>query len=365
MKKGYASILLQIFLLFISTKAPSVHVEGRSFHDSTVVRNMSVQKHALWKRACFWRRGAHNNQRTGTSDGSIIPEIKIGATDIDPKIRERTRKAASKACVPHQDWSNLEGDEFDVPEAVADLARSGFEVANDGPQSPKWKPSTKFTEKNFPDISNKGKNIINVLGEEILVWFAKFDDHCYGHTLPLVKTRAIVNMSPKAFAELLMDSSKVKLYNKMSLGRADAKVFQAGVDTVGEFGNGEAKIVRNLTKPPLTKKTLEFVTLMHARKLDPDHGEGEGYLVVSRAVGGRLERDAAETPTDASDVTTMERLRSEILLGVNVLRAIEGEPNKTDLTSVTHVNSPLVPALAAKKVGFKGAVGFIRDIRNL
>eukprot|EP00816_Leptocylindrus_hargravesii_P005478 CAMPEP_0196821594 /NCGR_PEP_ID=MMETSP1362-20130617/79984_1 /TAXON_ID=163516 /ORGANISM="Leptocylindrus danicus, Strain CCMP1856" /LENGTH=359 /DNA_ID=CAMNT_0042200837 /DNA_START=110 /DNA_END=1186 /DNA_ORIENTATION=+ len=359
MRKGNAGAalsqhFLQIFLLFnvVGTITTiSIYVEGRV---------------TPWTRACFWKRKARTDhqQSMQKSDTSIIPEINVGAIgDIDPKIRERIRNAVGKACVPHQDWSNLEGDEFDVPEAVADLARSGFEVANDGPQSPKWKPSTKFTENFFSDVSNKGRDIIDALGEEILVWFAKFDDHCYGHTLPLVKTRAIVNMSPKAFAELLMDSNKVKLYNKMSLGRTDVRVFQAGVDTVGEFGDGEAKVVRNLTKPPLTKKTLEFVTLMHARKLNPDHGEGEGYLVVSRAVNDRLERDAAETPTNASDVTTMERLRSEILLGVNVLRAIEGEPNKTDLTSVTHVNSPLVPALAAKKVGLKGAVDFIRDIR--
>ena len=30
-------------------------------------------------------------------------------------------------------------------------------------------------------------------------------------------------------AELLMDSEKVKVYNKMSLGRTDEKVFQTGV----------------------------------------------------------------------------------------------------------------------------------------
>jgi hypothetical protein len=30
-------------------------------------------------------------------------------------------------------------------------------------------------------------------------------------------------------AELLMDSEKVKMYNKMSLGRSDEVVFQTGV----------------------------------------------------------------------------------------------------------------------------------------
>mmetsp|Transcript_418 Transcript_418/g.927 ORF Transcript_418/g.927 Transcript_418/m.927 type:complete len:174 (-) Transcript_418:162-683(-) len=172
-----------------------------------------------------------------------------------------------------------------------------------------------------------------------------------------------------------MDSEKVKVYNKMSLGRTDEMVFQKGVDTVGgRFGDGETKVVRNLTKPPMVNSILEFVTCMHARQLRPDdtsllsnnninHNRipTEGYIVVSRAVtGGKW--NAGETNNHHNGE---KFVRNEILLGVNILKAVPGEPNKTELTSVTHVYSPMIPLMLAKNAGVKGAVDFVRDIRAL
>lgn len=67
--------------------------------------------------------------------------------------------------------------------------------------------------------------------QEVLVWAGKFKvkDDGYGAELPIIKSTSIIHQSPKYLAELLMDSSKVQVYNKMSLGRDDVKVFQTGV----------------------------------------------------------------------------------------------------------------------------------------
>ena len=68
-----------------------------------------------------------------------------------------------------------------------------------------------------------------------------------------------------------MDSTKVKAYNKMSLGRDDVHVFQSGVDTSREDGklgvDGECKIVRNLTRPPMVNSNLEFVSEYYSLSL--------------------------------------------------------------------------------------------------
>ena len=123
------------------------------------------------------------------------------------------------------------------------------------------------------------------------------DDDVDGSELPIIKTVSVIRKSPKYLAELLMDSSRLKLYNKMSLGRTDVRVFQSGIDTVGgPFGDGESKVVRNLSRPPLVSGIIEFVTCMHGRRLRPeddgvlggDDGDdsGDGYIVVSRAVLG-------------------------------------------------------------------------------
>ena len=105
---------------------------------------------------------------------------------------------------------------------------------------------------------------------------------------------------------------------------------------------------------------------MHARKLsqqdlqtlstnnnDPNQPT-DGYIVVSRAVtGGQWNSD------DSKNV------RNEIILGVNILRQVPNEPDKTELIAVTHVYSPMIPLMLAKNAGVKGAVDFVRDIRSL
>ena len=112
---------------------------------------------------------------------------------------------------------------------------------------------------------------------------------------------------------------------------------------------------------------------MHARKLrqddlrilspiDDDDDPVEGYIVVSRAVtGGKWSADKADNSGNGNE----KFVRNEILLGVNLLRAVPEEPNKTELTAVTHVYSPMIPSMLAKNAGVKGAVDFVKDIRAL
>ena len=140
-----------------------------------------------------------------------------------------------------------------------------------------------------------------------------------------------------------------QVYNKMSLGRTDVKIYQAGILTKSkQWGEGETKIVRNKTKPPFTSKTMVFTTLMHARRL----ADGS-YLVVSRAVN---------EPDEENGGDDSKTIKSEIMLGVNIMRPL-GE-DACEFSSVSHVNSPLVPPMMAKGVGVKGAMNYIKDLRE-
>ena len=78
-------------------------------------------------------------------------------------------------------------------------------------------------------------------------------------------------------------------------------------------------------------------------------------MIVTRAV------------TQASDSGAVDSgiLCSEILLGVNVIRKIKGDDSRCLLTNVNHVRSPMVPVMAAKKLGLSAAVNFIHDIRKV
>jgi hypothetical protein len=269
-----------------------------------------------------------------------------------------------RASVPEHIWHQLTGDEFFLPKVISSLAKSGIDICSSIRQGPAhWKPTKSthhvLTSLSIPDDNNSSndKALLPYLlqhKDAVLVWTGKLKEGFHGCHLPCIKTRAVIPMPPKELAKLLMDSSKVVLYNKMSLGRSDLNILTHGVDSE----EGESKIVRNRTKPPLSNgRIMEFHTFMHARKLATLLQEdGDGYIVVSRAVA----QSTSNPYHQESGV-----IPSEIILGANLLRSIQGDDNKTDFTGVTHVNAPNVPLLLAKKVGIKGSVDFINDIRNL
>ena len=188
-------------------------------------------------------------------------------------------------------------------------------------------------------------------GKDILVWTGQVDHKGFGHDWPVVKARGVVRTSPRKLLDFLLDSSKVKLYNKMSQGREELLVVQEGVDTEAtdsEYGfAGDLKIMRALNKPKLLPKTIEMLSLWYTTPLEvaPD-----SYMIVSRSVW----ENESGTPK-ASD-----KLRSEMLLGVQLLRPCsEG----CELTTITHVYSPGVPELLAKRQAPMAAQALIRDLQ--
>ena len=202
---------------------------------------------------------------------------------------------------------------------------------------------------------------------EVLVYIGKAKCDGHGSKLPMIKTKSIIPVASKDMAELLMDSSKVKIYNKMSVGRSDLRVLNNIDDENGDDTDktqtSSTKVVCNLTQPPVAKSKMVSCTLMHSRKLVDSSPTGptssssssspQTHLVVSRAMPGMLYQ--------ADDPELLELPRNDILLGVNLLQDLG--PNKCLMTTVTHVYSPALPSMLARSMGVTSAVNFVRDIR--
>jgi hypothetical protein len=188
---------------------------------------------------------------------------------------------------------------------------------------------------------SKGEN-------DVLVWSGTFSHQYYGCDLHAIRCEAIVNMSPKVLATLLIDSSRVKEYNKMSIGRDDILVLK-------ESENCVTKVVVGKSKPPMLGKILQLKTLLHMQEL-PGGGEESGYIIVSRAVAHADESEADQDP---------KVIHSEMLMGVNIIRAVQGEPDRCILINLNHLRSPMIPMMMAKRLGLSAAVNFINDIRAL
>lgn len=188
-------------------------------------------------------------------------------------------------------------------------------------------------------------------GKDVLVWSTKCTRPGHGAEFPVVKARGLINASAKDVVDLLRDSSKVRHYNKSSLGRKDKFVLSNNVDS-------ETKIMSSLTKPPIVRKPLECVTLFYSRQLTVEDNvelDGAGYITVGRSV---WENEHGRTNSSTT--------RCEILLSVNLLREIKtisGE-KVCELTIVTHAVSPAgIPLFIGKQAALVAADAFIRDIR--
>ena len=249
----------------------------------------------------------------------------------------------SNPIIASEAFKKMTGEEFEDPKVVDQLARSGFEMCTQEGTNNEWIhfKAHRDTEK----ILKEQDNMMSALKDgKILVYIGNAQKEGFGSQLPIIKTISILPLSAQDMAELLLDSSKVKIYNKLSLGRKDVRTF--GKNT---------KIVCNLTKPPVAKSSMVSVTLMHSRPLGEDYQNQlvknkEGYLVVSRAAPGMVDKDLADLP------------RNDILLGVNLLQNLG--PDECLMTAVTHVYSPVLPTMLAKGMGVSSAINFVKDIRR-
>jgi hypothetical protein len=200
--------------------------------------------------------------------------------------------------------------------------------------------------------------------EDILVWSGKFDHDGYGSELPAVKARGLVATSPRELVSMLIDSSCVKTYNKMSLGRTDECFLQSGLDTISRCKSfrGEAKIVRSLSSIPLVRKQVELLSLLHARSLDPESDGMKGFISVTRSV---WEDEDVVPPNGGKSDRSNDYIRSEMLLGVNLIRELDGDlANYCELTTVTHFITPGIPTIGAKQIAMKAATNFIKEIQR-
>eukprot|EP00752_Nemacystus_decipiens_P001578 g1539.t1 len=170
----------------------------------------------------------------------------------------------------------------------------------------------------------------------VTVWKKYFPKDEYGYKYPCVKARGIIEGSAAEVMGMIVDSTRVLEYNRYSKGRTD-------IEHLGPH----TKIVWNKAQPPLSKKLHDFCTLMHMQPLDDEEGS---FMLITRA-------------TEHPKAPLLDgHVRSEILLGVTILRPAKGDPARTEMTTVNHIVSRGVPVMIADKVSTKNAIDFIHNV---
>jgi hypothetical protein len=197
----------------------------------------------------------------------------------------------------------------------------------------------------------------SVQANDVLVWMGDCGHDGFGSNWPVCKARGLIRTSPRELIEFMMDSTRVKEYNKMSQGRDDLVVFQADLDTTAEESQygfaGACKVVRSRNKPKLLPKAIEITSLLYAKPLEYAPGS---YMIVNRSVFS----DDTGTLKNSKDTIT-----SEMLLGVNLIRPVDDSNLVSEFSSVTHLYPPGVPEMLARRVAPTSALNMIKEIQKL
>ena len=261
---------------------------------------------------------------------------------------------------------------IDVGDIANALFQKGYDCAMD--ESDRWTPEQgtgKILSKRATDLLDGSiGNWPNAAhGDEVLVWTSKCIHGGHGSEYPLVKARGLIPTSALKMVQLLLDSERVKEYNKMSLGRIDEHCFAIGVERLTECPStgilGELKIVRSKSQPPVVRKPIELRLLLHARRLSSDGNDDDktsNYLTIGRSL---WETEQGTANIDESSVT-----RCEMLLSVNLIRDLpptsfscNSNNQCCEITTITHGISPGIPISIGKRIGLAAAAKYIRDIR--
>lgn len=241
---------------------------------------------------------------------------------------------------------------------------------------------------------------------EILVWNGTCRaavNNGFGSDWPIVKSRGIIPTSPRNLAAYLWDSKNVSKYNSMSLGRDDGTIFQEGLDTLAAdspYGiPGCAKILKSYNKVKLVPRTVEIISLLHLRPLEPPLAPKGTYLMVSRSLweSDNLSEEAAlnfeppahlaESNKKTASSTFMSRnpfnrsnssnndddddegsnniIRTEMFLSVQLLRPMGDKGQYCEMTSIAHALAPGLNKTVAKTAAGVTAVKIIRDLQTL
>ncbi len=245
-----------------------------------------------------------------------------------------------------------------APLAIERLANFGLTTAlNEGMWQPEGR-SEKLLKKASGDsewmketfvTGFKATSTGSDLSSEILVWTGSFDHGFHGSEVPAIRAAGVVETSSKKLIELLVDSTRVKEYNKMSLGRQDLVTFGGNLEEEGPFGKSITKVMRSESKPPMMAN-IALTTVLNAKQL-PD---GSGHVIVSRTVH-RPEKEGGDGAA------------TEVVMGVNLVVDFDTDngAERCIMINVNHMRSPGVPLYIARKIAVTTAQKFINDIRAL
>lgn len=296
-----------------------------------------------------------------------VSKFLLRVCDLDVTLRN---EADRREKVYHIDLSKEFYDKALTTQALDSLVENGLALLDSCPEA-KLGCSTTSADEPLVDWKAEGSTSkllkkkqkldadewVALMGKEVLVWSGKLrSKNVRKSDVPVFLSRGMVPISPRGMLHLFWDDSRTKSYNKFSLGRSTSMEME---DDLAGPNVRATKVVQSETQVPFTSFSVVMSTLMHTRQIsDPE----VCFVIVSRSLNPGRAGSQVGSPS-----SSIEDSKNELLWGVNVLRSVPGQPNVTDLTSVSQVSSSLVVQFLSHRVGImavESCYGAMRDHRG-
>ena len=157
---------------------------------------------------------------------------------------------------------------------------------------------------------------------------------------PCVKSSVKIDITPAHLLNYLLDSDKVKEYNKYVAARSDIETISC-----------HTKIVWNRMNIPVGIKSYDFCTLMH-NYIKQDTGD---IMVITKSI---------EHPS----VPIHKNFgRSEKIIGLNIIKSMKSAGSKdiTEITCISHQRYANTPPFMIEKRMMRGKMNYLKNLRNI
>ena len=219
-----------------------------------------------------------------------------------------------------------------------------------------WNPLGQ-TKKDYSQLKELSKSeYYEELSDRVCTWTGKYIGEKYhGSENSFFMAQGVVPGSPSKILSLLWDSDRAIEYNKHCVSRDDIFTIIDDTTETTKFGFRGAKIIQSETKIPFTQLSIKQRLLLCAKQLGDD--PRDGFIIFSRSL------NCGHTGYKSNEREELQESKNQVILGVNIMRPVEGRPDISDLISISQVDASILPSFLRSRVGIMAVEDFFTNVR--
>ena len=185
---------------------------------------------------------------------------------------------------------------------------------------------------------------------------------------PILKTRGVVDMSPRALLSVLLDPDRAPEYNRNCTGKVRLRTFDLKAETNDDEDGvfSTASIIRTSIRVPIVGTGIDTTCLVHSRPVEEGPDGCRSYVLVSVAVAHGPAGSEGDGGGGLVSASVLRPLSPAVPRDGGPSCAPDDAAMRCELTNVARAALPIpVPGFLLRRAAEAGADGFFEGVRDL